>query len=352
MMKPVVGITMGDPAGIGPEITVKALSHPEVYDISRPLVIGDADYLQETVEWLGLGGSVEVVRVETERTEDLGSFNYIPGKIAVYDVDSGRGSSGFQPGTPQSGHAALIWIEAAARLALAGTIDAICTAPINKEAIVKAGYAGFKGHTEFLGELTGTPEPLTMFVVDNLRIFFLTRHVSLRKAVEAVTLKRLVEFVPRCNEALVALGLKAPRIAIAGLNPHCGEGGLFGDEEEKEIAPAVSELRSAGYDVTGPVPADSVFYQARTGKYDAVVSLYHDQGHIAAKTLDFDRTVSVTLGLPFLRTSVDHGTAYDIAGKGIARETSMLEALKVASLYARFYAPNRLCGKDDSCKIE
>jgi 4-hydroxythreonine-4-phosphate dehydrogenase len=264
----------------------------------------------------------------------IGDARFEKGTVDVLDVAAGHLSE-LQMGEvqPKAGEAAVAWIRRAVELALAGQVDAICTAPINKEAVVRSGVAGFKGHTEFLGELCDVPDPLTMFVVGSLRILFLTRHMSLADAVKQVTAERIERFIPEVDKALRDLGVGNPRIAVAGLNPHSGEGGLFGQEEDREIRPAVARAREKGFDVTGPVPADSVFYQARTGRFDAVVSLYHDQGHIASKTLDFERTVSVTLGLPFIRTSVDHGTAFDIAGKGVASDVSMQEAIKVAADY-------------------
>lgn len=323
-MKPLVAITAGDPAGIGPEICLKALSDGQAYDACRPLVVGDARILSETARGLGLP--------QVRSVKDAASGVFEPGMVDVLDVHEVDLRS-LRPGAiqPEAGLAALSWIREAAKLALNGMADAVCTAPISKEAIVRAGVRGFRGHTEYLGEMCGVPDLLTMFVVDNLRILFLTRHVSLAEAVASVKAGRIEQFVPEVDRALRGLGIAAPRLAVAGLNPHSGEGGLFGNEEIAEIAPAVSRLREKGYQVTGPVPADSVFYQARRGKYDAVISLYHDQGHIAAKTLDFERTVSITLGLPFIRTSVDHGTAFDIAGKGIASDVSMKEAIKVAA---------------------
>jgi len=327
-LRPLVGISTGDPAGIGPEVTLKALCYPHIYDICKPLVIGDARYIEKLMRNLNLNKTLSVKAIR-EVFED----RYSAGIVNVYHVDAGDLST-IEPGRiqPGAGRAAITWVRKAVELALSRNVDAVCTAPVNKEAIVKAGYKNFKGHTEFLGEMCGVSDPLTMFVVGKLRIFFLTRHLSLREAIESVTYNKLIKFIPKCAEALISLGLENPKIAVAGLNPHCGEGGLFGAEEETEIEPAVRDARARGYNVVGPIPADSVFYQAKVGKWDAVISLYHDQGHIAAKTLDFQRTVSVTLGLPFIRTSVDHGTAFDIAGKGIASETSMLEAIKVAAL--------------------
>lgn len=328
-MKPLVAITAGDPAGIGPEIVLKALGDQAIYEACRPLVICDAQFLEATSRTLGLGAAA------VRPVADPAVAQFMPGTVDVLDIHvPGLASIKAGSAQPEAGRAALVWIREAARLALAGEAGAICTAPVSKEAVVRSGVPGFKGHTEYLGELCGVPDPLTMFVVDNLKILFLTRHVSLAEAVASIKADRIERFISLADEALRDLGIPCPRLAVAALNPHSGEGGLFGREEELEIAPAVLRAREKGFDVAGPVPADSVFYQARKGKFDAVISLYHDQGHIAAKTLDFERTVSVTLGLPFVRTSVDHGTAFDIAGKGIASAVSMKEAIKVAAGYA------------------
>lgn len=229
-----------------------------------------------------------------------------------------------------AGAAAAQFIERAVQEAMAGRVDAIATAPINKEALWRAGYR-YLGHTEMLGALTGRPDPLTMFQVRNLRIFFLTRHISLREALDQVRRERLASILPRIDAALRELGVERPRIAVAALNPHAGEGGALGREDLEQIAPAVDEAGQRGLQVDGPIPADSVFAQALEGRYDAVLSLYHDQGHIAAKTVDFHGAVSVTLDLPFIRTSVDHGTAFDIAGKGIAQAESMAAAIIAAA---------------------
>lgn len=217
-----------------------------------------------------------------------------------------------------------------------GRTDAVATPPINKESLKAAGVP-YIGHTEIFGALTGTADPLTLFEVRSLRIFFLTRHVSLRQACGLVTKDRIVSYAIRCTEALRKLGIREGTMAVAGLNPHSGEHGLFGDEEVREVAPAVEALREMGYAVAGPIGADSVFSQALHGKYNSVLSLYHDQGHIAAKTLDFERTISITAGMPILRTSVDHGTAFDIAGTGQASAVSMKEAIRVAAKYAPAY---------------
>lgn len=327
MTRPVIGITMGDPAGIGPEIVVKALNNPDMYDICRPLILGDAGVIAKTAEALGVRS-----KIHPTTHPELG--RYAHGVLDVYDlhnVDTDR----LRVGQVQAmaGQAAYEYIEASVRLAMAGSIAAVATGPINKESI-RAASVPFIGHTEMYGELTDTGDPLTMFQVLGLKIFFLTRHVSLAEAIRLITRQRLLDYIERCTEALVRLGVEQPTLAVAGLNPHSGEHGLFGDEETREIEPAVAEARVRGLLVAGPIPADSVFHLAKMGRFDAVLSLYHDQGHIAAKTLDFERTVSVTCGLPFLRTSVDHGTALDIAGRGVASSVSMEEAIVVAAQYA------------------
>ena len=224
-------------------------------------------------------------------------------------------------------------IRVAIDLALAGEVDAVATAPVNKEAFRAAGVSQI-GHTEIFGERTATPDPLTLFEVKGLRIFFLTRHLSLAEAIRRITAERTLDVLRRAAAALRTLGVPSPRLAVAALNPHGGEHGLFGDEEERALVPAVSAARAEGIDAHGPLPADSVFWHAAQGRFDAVLSLYHDQGHIAAKMYDFGRTVSITCGLPFLRTSVDHGTAFDIAGTGRASEVSMVEAVRAAARYA------------------
>jgi 4-hydroxythreonine-4-phosphate dehydrogenase len=234
------------------------------------------------------------------------------------------------------GRAAYENIEKGIQLTMEGKADAISTAPINKEALRAAGV-DFIGHTEIFAALTNTKDPLTMFETNGMRIFFLTRHVSLRDMVDMIKKERIIDYVERCTEALARLGVTEGTMAVAGLNPHSGEHGLFGWEEVNEIAPAVAELRERGYNVEGPVSADSVFHQAALGRYNSVLSLYHDQGHIAAKTLDFDRTSAITNSMPILRTSVDHGTAFDIAGKGIASAVSMIESVKLAAKYAPYF---------------
>jgi 4-hydroxythreonine-4-phosphate dehydrogenase len=312
MPLPTIGITIGDPAGIGPEIVVRALADPAIRQSLRSVVIGDA--------WV-LGRAMEATGVGVEFTPD--------GPVSLIDLANVDHRLQWGKLQATAGAAAGQFIERAVDEALAGRIDALATAPINKEALWRAGYRHL-GHTEMLGALIGSSDPLTMFLVRDLRIFFLTRHLSLREAIDQVTRARIAQILPRIDAALRALGFAHPHIAVAALNPHAGEGGALGREDLDEVAPAVARAREGGLRVDGPIPADSVYAQALDGRYDAVLSLYHDQGHIAAKTLDFHGAVSVTLGLPFIRTSVDHGTAFDIAGTGTARADSMVAAILAA----------------------
>jgi len=320
----IVGVTMGDPAGIGPEITLKALSKPSVCRLCKPVVIGDLKLLEKTSEKLSLDVSL---RDTDSPSEALGKT----GIIDVIDLENiDLSSFEFGKASAKGGKASVEYIERAVDLALHGEINAITTCPINKQAIRMAG-SPYIGHTEMLGDLCGVKNPLVMFWVRGAKIFFLTRHVPLAKAIQAVKKDRIVEAVTRIAFELRRIGFNKPVIAVASLNPHASDGGLIGDEEGREIVPAVEELSSRGFQVVGPIPADAVFHKALEGYYDAVLSLYHDQGHIAAKTVDFYGTISVTLGLPFIRTSVDHGTAYDIVGKGVANSKSLEEAVKLAA---------------------
>ena len=322
--RPLVGVTMGDPAGIGPEIVAKALAEPDVHGVSRALVVGDLRTIAKIVSDLALP-------VGAESVAEPRAGRYACGTVDVIDL-ANVDVAALRMGViqPEAGRAAGQAIERAIRLAQTGEIDAIATAPLNKEALWAAGYP-YPGHTEMLAELTGSRESLTMFVIGALRIFFLTRHLSLRDAIDQVTRTRVAATLAVMAQVLAGLGIDAPRIVVAGLNPHAGEAGKMGREEIEEIAPGVEDARRTGLDVSGPVPADSVFHLAADGRFDAVLSLYHDQGHIAAKMTDFYKTVSVTTGLPFVRTSVDHGTAFDIAGKGVASAVSMVEAIRVAA---------------------
>lgn len=325
--RPVVAITLGDPASIGPEVVVKALAEGGLQDLCVPVVVGDARIVARALATTG--ASLEVVPVGRP-----GDAAGAPGRVEVVDVPA-YGIDGIEWGRVQAraGRAAYESIVVAIDLALAGEVDAVATAPVNKEAFREAGVAQI-GHTEIFGERTRTAEPLTLFETKGLRVFFLSRHLSLAEAIRRVTAERTLVALRGADAALRQLGVRAPRIAVAALNPHGGEHGLFGDEEERELRPAVARAREEGLDAHGPLPADSVFWHAAQGRFDAVLSLYHDQGHVAAKMYDFERTVSITCGLPFLRTSVDHGTAFDLAGTGRANAASMVEAVRVAARFA------------------
>ena len=325
-MRTKIAIPMGDPAGVGPEIVVKTAVSKEILDLCDLVVIGDKNVLEKAIEICQVNLKIHTIKNVEEGKYEKGILNVID----LENVDMNTLEYGQVQG--MCGKAAFEYIKKCVELAMEHKVDAIATTPINKESL-KAGNVNYIGHTEILGDLSNSRDPLTMFEVDNMRVFFLTRHMSLRKACDAITKERVLEYIERCTKALKQLGVSG-KMAVAGLNPHSGEHGLFGDEEVKEITPAIEEAQKLGYDVVGPVGADSVFHQALQGRYAAVLSLYHDQGHIATKTYDFERTIAITLDMPFLRTSVDHGTAFDIAGKGIVSAVSMIEAVKLAAKYA------------------
>lgn len=330
MEKPIIAVTMGDPAGIGPEIVAKSIADKATYDVARCIVIGDKKVMEKAIKIVGADLKVNVVESPAD-----GDYSY--GVLNMIDLDN-IDMSRFEYGkiNAMCGQAAFDYIKKSIEITMDKQADAVATTPINKESL-HAAEVDFIGHTEIFGALTGTADPLTMFETNGLRVFFLTRHKSLRDMLDDIKKDRIIDYVERCTDALRRLGVKEGTMAVAGLNPHSGEHGLFGWEEVKEIAPAVEELKESGFNVAGPVPADSVFHQAAQGRFNSVLSLYHDQGHIATKTLDFDRTISITNGMPILRTSVDHGTAFDIAGKGIAGAVSMEEAIRLAAKYAPFF---------------
>ncbi len=328
MNKPVIAVPLGDPAGIGPEIAVRAFASEETARYARPVLIGDRRIVEMALGVTKSPMKIKTISVPSEGVWENGTLNLI--NIENVDLASFR----FGKVCGMCGRAAYEYIERSVALAMAAQVDAVATTPINKESL-RAGGVDFIGHTEIFAFLTGTEHPLTMFEVRGLRVFFLTRHVSLKEACALVTKDRIKETAKRCFEALEKLGVTEGTMAIAGLNPHSGEHGLFGNEEVNEVEPAVRELAAEGYRVEGPVGADSVFHLALQGRYNSVLSLYHDQGHIATKTLDFERTIAVTAGMPILRTSVDHGTAFDIAGTGIASPVSMIEAITLAAKYAQ-----------------
>jgi len=330
MKKPLIAVTLGDPAGIGPEIVVKTVADKDLFEEANCIVIGDAGVVEQAIGVTGVDLKVNCVEDPADGDYSEGVLNMIDMKnIDLDKFEYGKVSA-------MCGKAAFEYIEKSIQMTMDGQADAVATAPINKEAI-RSAEINFIGHTEIFAELTNTNDPLTMFETNGLRVFFLTRHVSLRDMLDMITKERVIDYVERCTEALARLGVKEGTMAVAGLNPHSGEHGLFGWEEVNEIAPAVEELRARGYNVVGPVPADSVFHQAALGRFNSVLSLYHDQGHIATKTLDFDRTIAITNSMPILRTSVDHGTAFDIAGKGIAGAVSMIESVRLAAKYAPYF---------------
>jgi 4-phospho-D-threonate 3-dehydrogenase / 4-phospho-D-erythronate 3-dehydrogenase len=296
-MKPRIALCVGDPAGVGPEIALSAVRDEKVQSQCEAVLFGPINILKR------LDSLADIACHDTGTIDDA---VFTPGKISAV-----------------CGRSAYNSFAAAVRAVLSKECDAVATAPLNKEALRASGCEEI-GYTEMLASLCGRPagQAVTMFDTLGLRIFFLTRHLSLANAVGAVRQKPLIDFIVRVSDLLEGLGVAGP-IAVAGLNPHCGEHGLFGDEEQSEIAPAIETARARGIDVCGPIGADSVFHLAKEGRFSAVISLYHDQGHIAAKTLDFNRTVSFTLGLPVLRASVDHGTAFDIAWQRRADATSM-----------------------------
>ena len=299
-------VSAGDPAGIGPEVTLKALARPEVRALAEIAVAGDPAHLRRTAALLGLPAP--------ERVEPAGDAGAVrPGELSA-----------------AGGAAAVAAVVRAVELVRAGTYDGLVTGPINKEALRLAGFA-WAGHTELLAELAGVADVRMLLVSDRLRVVHVTTHRSLRGAIEAATRDRVVRTIELGAEGLRRLGVERPRIAVAGLNPHAGEGGLFGGEEAREILPAVEAARAAGIDASGPWPPDTVFWRATRGEFDLVVAMYHDQGHIPMKLAGLDEGVNVTLGLPFPRSSVDHGTAFDIAGRGVARWQGMAAAIRVGA---------------------
>jgi len=321
--RPVIGITMGDAAGVGPEIIMKSLAHQSVYDGCRPLVIGDARRLVDAGRRAGVTLEVRSIKAPAEARFQLGVVDCIDLGLIPESMPYGQLSS-------VAGDAAYQYIARTVELTSAGELDAICTAPLNKEALHAGGHI-FPGHTEMLAHLTGIPEVSMMLVAPKLRVIHVTTHIGLLDAIRKIEPGLVQRTIERAHETLVRAGIDEPRIGVCGINPHAGENGLFGyGEEEEKIMPAVAVLRERGWDVEGPLPADTLFFRAGRGDFDVVVAMYHDQGHGPVKVMGLEAGVNVTVGLPVIRTSVDHGTAFDIAGKGIADERSMLEALKQA----------------------
>ena len=336
--KKIIGITLGDPAGIGPEITVKSLSYSTFYDSCKPFVIGDASVLAAAIKILGKDLKINIIHNINEALFTFGTIDvYDMNLVNIDELTRGEVSA-------MAGNAAFEYVKKAITLAMDDTIDATVTNALNKEALNLAGHH-YSGHTEIYAEFTGTKKYTMLLVHDALRVVHVSTHVSLRNACDLVKKERVLEVIRIANQACKDFGIVQPKIGVAGLNPHCGENGLFGTEEIEEIAPAIALAKEEGILTDGPIPPDSIFSKARGGWYDVVVAMYHDQGHIPLKVLGFvyDREakawqsisgVNITLGLPIIRTSVDHGTAFDQAGLGIADETSLNNAIEYAILMA------------------
>ena len=325
---PILALTLGDPAGTGPELILKALADPAVRSLARVLVVGDAVTLERAQRYTGT-----VLRIDAVPTVDEAHFD--PAAVTVLDlqnVDFFR----FRLGAVDAmcGQAAYDAIRTATELALARRVDAIVTSAINKAALHAARHL-FDGHTGLLAHLCDAPGATMMLVAERLRVSHVSTHVSLREAIDRVRPARILKVLQLTHAAVRALGIERPRLAVAGLNPHAGEGGIFGREEIRFIAPAVAQARAAGLDVHGPFAGDTIFYRAAQGEFDAAVAMYHDQGHVAAKMLGIWRGVNVTLGLPIVRTSVEHGTDFANAGTGRGDPRSLIEALKLAAALAR-----------------
>lgn len=323
--KPVVGITMGDAAGVGPEIILKALAHKELYEISHPLVIGDKKILERAKQYVD--SNLEIESIQESQLNDL---DYRYGKVFCIDLDLLSENLPIGQVSGEAGNAAFQYLKKAIELANEKHIDAICTAPLNKEALHLGGHK-YPGHTEILAELTGTKDFSMMLSAQKLRVIHVTTHIGLIDAVKMINPARVYKVIKLAHETLQKSGISSPKIAVCGINPHAGENGLFGyGEEEEKVVPGVEKAQAEGINVVGPLPADTLFFRAVRGDFDIVVAMYHDQGHGPVKVLGLDAGVNITVGLPIIRTSVDHGTAFDIAGKGIADEASLVEAMRQA----------------------
>lgn len=326
--KPVIVITMGDPSGVGPEVIAKALMNRDLYRISRPLILGDRLAMERAIAVTGADFGIEVVDDDAEVPESNGN------EIALRTI-SHLSSDDMEYGKPSrvAGDSMYLYIQEAVRLCLTGKAAAMATAPINKEAMNRAGHK-YPGHTELLAELTGTDEYVMMLAGERLRVALVTIHEALADVPRLLTRERVLSTIRIVDRDVKRYFRKNPRLAVLALNPHSGEGGLFGNEETEIIAPAVSDARKAGIEAVGPLSADTLFHFAARGDYDAVVCMYHDQGLIPLKLLHFDDGINMTLGLPIIRTSVDHGTAYNLAGTGKASEASMTAAIRTAARMA------------------
>ncbi|MFQ6077578.1 MAG: 4-hydroxythreonine-4-phosphate dehydrogenase PdxA [Thermodesulfobacteriota bacterium] len=336
--RPLIGISVGDPAGIGPEITAKALSLPEIYDICRPLAVAETEIMKDAVKFSGLNGEIHAV-------SSPGEGLYTRGVIDVLDMENIEAKSlKHNVVSPECGRAAFEYVRKVIELAMSGEIDATVTGPINKEAINQAGFH-YSGHTEIYADLTHTVDYAMMLMHKQFRVIHVSTHVSLREACDRVKKDRVYRVIKLGYNILKRLGIENPKIAVAGLNPHAGESGLFGREEIEEIEPAINQAQGEGLTVEGPIPPDTVFSKMQGSQYDIVVVMYHDQGHIPTKLLGFqynEKTktwdsvlgVNITLGLPIIRVSVDHGTAFGKAGEGRANPESIIQAIRIAARLA------------------
>jgi 4-phospho-D-threonate 3-dehydrogenase / 4-phospho-D-erythronate 3-dehydrogenase len=326
--KPLLAVTMGDAAGTGPEIITKALGDPEVVNTCFPLVIGDAAVIERALGYTGASATICAV-------SEISRATFEPGRINVLDLKNiDLDALHLGKVDPMPGQASYEYIRRGVELALAGEVAAIVTCAINKESLNQAGHH-YDGHTGLLAELCGAPDATMMLVVDRLRVSHVSTHVSLRTAIGLVRPNRILRVLELTHDAIRHLGVPAPRLAVAGLNPHAGEHGLFGDDEEKYIIPAILLAKGQGMNVSGPYPGDTIFYRTMQGEFDGAVAMYHDQGHAAVKMLGIWLGVNVTLGLPIVRTSVEHGTNFDLAGTGRSDARSLIEAIKLASGMAK-----------------
>jgi len=340
MQKPIIGITMGDPASIGPEIAIKALLNDRIHAICRPLLVGDADVFNDIVQRLKLPATINAIT----KVQDAA---FKPGTVDVFDLKNvDMGKLVFGEIAAMAGNASFEAVKKVIDLAMAGEIDATVTGPINKKSINEAGHH-FAGHTEIYAHYTGTKKYAMLLVEENMRVIHVSTHVSLRQACDLVKKERIIQVIELLHNGILQLGGTNVKIGVAGLNPHAGDSGLFGTEDDEEIKPAVEEARKLGYDVDGPVPADTLFSKAATGSYGGIVAMYHDQGHIPfkltgfkwnaeKKQMDSVKGVNITMGLPIIRTSVDHGTAFEIAGKGIASPDAMVLAIEAAVQLSKY----------------
>jgi len=336
--KPIIGITMGDPASIGPEIAVKALLSKQIYNNCKPILVGNANVFQHIIATLNLPASLHIIR-------DVSKAKFSFSQIDVYDLGpADLGAIHFGEVSVAAGDAAFRSVKKVIELAMVGEIDATVTGPINKKSISEAKHL-YPGHTEIYAHFTNTQKYAMLLVEEQMRVIHVSTHVSLRQACDLVKKERIMEVIELLQGGLISLGVRNLKIGVAGLNPHAGDSGLFGTEDDQEIAPAVEAARKLGYDVEGPVPADTLFAKAATGYFGGIVAMYHDQGHIPfkltgfkwnpeKKQMDSVKGVNITMGLPIIRTSVDHGTAFEIAGKGIASYDAMLLAIEAATQLA------------------